>query len=355
MNTAQVLRPRLLRPQLSPRYQCLRRHDSTQTPSRPLPAASISPAQAAPATPRKPSKYSNTRLTWLFVAFGSGLAGAGLAVDYLVPPPLAELGSREDRQLMADLNKKIDQEFKVKVLRGKCLGVAKQLRGERGGWVEVVAPPPSGEAAGVGQGERGSLISTLQGSKGLGVERVFWDRGEQRLVAIVWFGGALSGWPSVTHGGLIATILSEKLALAAALAHGAVADVADAATPQRLPGFGDHAKMLRPDEAVEEPAQLSLSYVKPTYANAFYVIRVGRAVALDGDPSNIVPPEPAEGHHEFEAMLESMDSKTCVKAKAKFKAHSKVREAEERVENAVEGSYEAFKQWMWPSRQQAMA
>ncbi|KAK6440816.1 hypothetical protein LTR95_002971 [Oleoguttula sp. CCFEE 5521] len=354
MNTAQALRPRLLRPQLSLRYQCLRRHDSTQTPSRTPPAVTIPSPQATTASPRKPSKYSNTRLTWLFLAFGSGLAGAGLAVGYLVPPPLAEPGSREDKQLVADLNKKIDNEFKVKVLRGKCLGVAKQLKGERGGWVEVVAAPLGEEAAGEAKGERRALIKTLQSSSGLGVERVFWDRGEQRLVAIVWFGGALSGWPSVTHGGLIATILSEKLALAAALAQGVVVDVADAAAPQRLPGFGDHAKMLRPDGAVEEPAQLSLSYVKPTYANAFYVVRVGRSVPLDQDPSHVIPPEPADGRHEFEATLESLDSKTCVKAKAHFKASSRLHEAERRVENAVAGSYEAFKEWMWPSRQQAM-
>ncbi|OQO02335.1 hypothetical protein B0A48_11889 [Cryoendolithus antarcticus] len=354
MNASKVLRPRVLRPQLSLRYQCLRRHDSTHSPMSPLPTTTTSTASTPLATPKKPSKYSNTRLTWLFLAFGSGLAGAGLAVGYLVPPPLAELGSQEDRQLVADLNKRIDQEFKVKVLRGKCLGVAKQLKGERGGWVEVVAPQVGDEKVGEGKGERGSLIKTLQGSKGLGVERVFWDRGEQRLVAIVWFGGALSGWPSVTHGGLIATMLSEKLALAAALAHGAVADVADAAIPQRLPGFGDHAKMLRPDEAVEEPAQLSLSYVKPTYANAFYVIRVGRSVPLDQDPSHVIPPEPADGRHEFEATLESLDSKTSVTAKAKFKASSRIHQAEGRVENAVAGSYEAFKQWMWPSRQQAM-
>nr|OQO16489.1 hypothetical protein B0A51_15934 [Rachicladosporium sp. CCFEE 5018] len=355
MNASKVLRPRVLRPQLSLRYQCLRRHDSTHSPITPLPATTLPSAATPLATPKKPSKYSNTRLTWLFLAFGSGLAGAGLAVGYLVPPPLAELGSREDRQLMADLNKRIDQEFKVKVLRGKCLGVAKQLKGERGGWVEVVAPTSSEEATLKGKGERGSLIKTLQGSKGLGVERVFWDRGEQRLVAIVWFGGALSGWPSVTHGGLIGTILSEKLALAAALVHGAVTDVADAATPQRLPGFGDHAKMLLPAVALEEPAQLSLSYVKPTYANAFYVIRVGRSEALDQDSTNIVPSEPADGHHEFEATLESLDSKTCVKAKAKFRASSKLRETEGRGEDAVAGSYESFKRWMWPSRQQAMA
>ncbi|TKA50474.1 hypothetical protein B0A55_12948, partial [Friedmanniomyces simplex] len=111
---------------------------------------------------------------------------------------MPELGTHEDGILIADLNKRIDSDFKVKVLRGKCLGVAKQLKGsssEAGGWAEVI--PPNNEET--RRGGNDELVSHMQGAKGLGVERLFWDRSEKRLVAIIWLFGALSGWPGVTH------------------------------------------------------------------------------------------------------------------------------------------------------------
>ena len=187
---------------------------------------------------------------------------------------------------MADLTKRIDDEFKVKVLRGKCLGVTKQLRGIEGGWVEVV-PRPVEEGSTEAEEKKG-LIASLQGAKGLGVERVFWDRGEHMMVAIVWFGGSLSGWPGVSHGGVIATTLAEKFALAESLASTPASAYA-AAIPQRLPGTGSHAKMPLPADPMDEPAQLSLSYVKPTYANDFYVIRIAPSAPIEEDPKHIVP------------------------------------------------------------------
>lgn len=261
---------------------------------------------------------------------------------------MPDYGSHGDNVLMADLNKRIDDEFKVKVLRGKCLGVTKQLRGAEGGWVEVV-PRPAEETSRE-DGKKG-LITSLQGAKGLGVERLFWDRGEHKLIAIVWFGGALSGWPGVTHGGVIATQLAEKFALAESLAE-TPASVAAAAIPQRLPGTGDHAKMPLPVDPLDEPAQLSLSYVKPTYANGFYVIRVSPSEPLDEDPKHIVPSEPIGGH-EYEATIETLDARICVKSKAKFHPSTRTQRAETQVKDAATASYETFKEWMWPSRQKS--
>ncbi|KAK4548170.1 hypothetical protein LTR36_010039 [Oleoguttula mirabilis] len=268
-----------------------------------------------------------------------------LVMHTLAPPPLPEARTHEDSILIADLNKRIDEDFKVKVLRGKCLGVAKALKGAKGGWVEIV-PPPAEEARVL----RDGLVHHTQGAKGLGVERLFWDRGEHMLVAIVWFGGALSGWPGVTHGGAIATALSDKLALAASLAAGKRSHFSAAATPQRLPGTGNHAKMFAPTTTPEEPAQLSLSYLKPTLANNFYVIRVQPSLEMDQDPKEIVPPEP-KGGHEYEATLETLDARTCVKAKATFAASSSVQQTEENAVVAAKASYVEFKEWLWPSRQ----
>lgn len=346
MSALRTLRPRVLRPQLSLRYQRLRRTESTATH-----AASAKSATPPPTRPKPGFFARNRRWIWVGLAFTAG-SGIGGAVSHtLAPPPLPEPGTREDKILMNDLNARIDEEFKVKVLRGKCLGVAKQLKGAEGGWVEIV-PPVAETTQDVVPGEAKGMLHTLQGAKGLGVERLFWDRGERKLVAIVWFGGSLSGWPGVTHGGVIATQLSEKLALAASLARQSNAHTS-AAIPQRLPGTGNHAKMPLPAKPADEPSQLSLSYVKPTYANGFYVMRVAPGAPIDEDPEHIVPSEPAGGH-EYEATLESMDARILVKAKGKFKPSSGLQRAEGKVKEAVGGSYETFREWMWPSRQKAL-
>lgn len=45
----------------------------------------------------------------------------------------------------------------------------------------------------------------------MGVFRVFWNEAEKRSISVVFFGGGLSGWPGVVHGGAIATVLDEAL------------------------------------------------------------------------------------------------------------------------------------------------
>lgn len=240
---------------------------------------------------------------------------------------------------MADLNRRIDEHFKVKVLRGKCLGVAKQLKGQEGGWVELEQETPA---------PREALISQMQGAKGLGVQRVFWDRGEQRLVAVIWFGGSLCGWPGVTHGGAIATELSEKLELAAGLAEQNAHGVLAAATPQRLPGTGNHARTFAPATTPNEPAQLTLAYKKPTYANQFYVIRVVPA-HLEDEAAELAS-ESYRGAA-YEATLETEDGTVCVKAHARFAPITAVQLVEDAVVGGVKHSYEHFREWMWPSRQ----
>ncbi|TKA22827.1 hypothetical protein B0A50_07727 [Salinomyces thailandicus] len=342
MSAARALRPRALRPQLSNRYQHLRRHEST--------AANTGPTYTPPAPPPPPPSFLKRyrfRIACSALALTFGFVGGGLVSHTLAPPLMPEPGTREDHILIADLNKRIDEDFKVKVLRGKCLGVTKQLKGAEGGWVEIVPPPPE-DARIVGE----SLVNHMQGAKGLGVERLFWDRGEQSLVAVIWFGGSLCGWPGVTHGGAIATVLSEKLSLAASLAEGRDSQVSAAAIPQRMPGTGSHAKMFAPANKPDEPAQLSLSYVKPTLANGFYVVRVQPAMDLAQDPAKIVPSEP-KGGHEYEATLETLDARICVKAKARFEASSVLQRTGDNVAEAAKSTYTDFKEWMWPSRQQS--
>jgi hypothetical protein len=108
--------------------------------------------------------------------------------------------------------------------------------------------------------------------------------------------------------------------------------------------------MLAPASTPDEPAQLSIGYVKPTYANNFYVVRVVPTMPQEKDPENIVLSEPYGGA-EYEATLETLDGKTCVKARARFAPSTAVQRTARDVSSGARSSYESFKEWMWPSRQ----
>lgn len=180
MSTSRVLQPRKLRFQLSPRYRFLHRR-SQSTTTKGLPQSGF-------------FKRNRSGILWSALGLTLGAVGGQFVVHTISPPALPDIGTREDGILMADLNQRIDEEFKVKVLRGKCLAMAKQLKGEEGGWVEVIPLPLElNERENASEG----LVSRLQGAKGFGVERLFWDRGENQLVSVQWFGGSLCGWPGV--------------------------------------------------------------------------------------------------------------------------------------------------------------
>ncbi|KAL9084102.1 MAG: hypothetical protein Q9165_008240 [Trypethelium subeluteriae] len=137
----------------------------------------------------------------------------------------------------------------------------------------------------------------MSGSRGLGVQRTFWNEEKGELVEIVWFGQGLSGWPGVAHGGVIATVFEE------ALRHVAAGSDKDWTT---LP---------------EEPNTLNLSYVKPTLANNFYVIRAMRSVEKVTGRNGINPRKPEDAAptpKEIDATLETLDGKILVKARGTF-------------------------------------
>ncbi|WPG98658.1 Hypothetical protein R9X50_00145100 [Acrodontium crateriforme] len=341
MSAIRACSPRVIRPRLSIRYQVLRRFESTASPS---PAQSY--RNLPPPPPPSFAKRNRWPIIWSGLALSLGLATGNFFNDLVAPQDLPAPGSPEDQQLLANLNAKLDDEFKVKVYRGKCLGVTKQLKGEAGGWVEIVPAPIEDQRI-----ADDGLIDHMQGGKYLGVERIFWDRDEQRLIAIVWLGGALSGWPGVTHGGVLATVLTEKFALAAALAEGKNHSFSKAAIPQRMPGTGSHAKAYAPMSSPEEPAHLSLTYKKPAKTNNFYVIRVSPHYSEEGDDSDKLAPHKLRGGSEYEAILETLDAKTCILAKARFAPSSTAQKVEAKVIGGAQKGYSEFKEWMWPSRQ----
>lgn len=227
-----------------------------------------------------PSFLRRYRRAIIWSSTGLVLGGTlGAMISHtLAPPPHPLPGSHEDAILMHDLETRIENEFKVKVLRGKCTAAAANLRGEDGSWRELPAKsantPLSGEA--------------MAGARGVGVERLFWNEKDKELVAVVWFGGATSGWPGVVHGGCIAIMMAEKMALAARLMR------AGASSPLSQ-------EVLTADGELDA---VEVTYKKPTYANAFYVVRM---LPRHGD-------EAASSHGEVEVdgVLETLEGKLCV-------------------------------------------
>ena len=104
------------------------------------------------------------------------------------------------------------------------------------------------------------------------------DTGE--CVTVIWIGGALAGWPGVTHGGVTASILDEALGTCAILQFPAKTGVT---------------------------ANLEVNYLKPVVTNSFYVLR---AIPIkEGGRDNKMW---------VSGRLETVEGRTCVEAKALF-------------------------------------
>jgi hypothetical protein len=78
------------------------------------------------------------------------------------------------------------------------------------GWIELDVKKNIAESKeDWGSTTRTLTGESLAGSKGLGVQRAFWNAETKELVAVVWIGRALSGWPGLAHGGAVATIFQD--------------------------------------------------------------------------------------------------------------------------------------------------
>jgi len=130
--------------------------------------------------------------------------------------------------------------------------------------------------------ERPHRLTTgpLGGARALGgFQRIFYNKESGETVSIVWFGGAIAGWPGVTHGGVTATIMDESLGRCA------------------VKQFPAHTGVT---------ANLELKYLKPLRTNSFYIVRAS----------------PEAGYTERKGWatgrIESLDGVVCVEAKGLF-------------------------------------
>jgi acyl-coenzyme A thioesterase PaaI-like protein len=121
----------------------------------------------------------------------------------------------------------------------------------------------------------------LSGARGIGgFQRLFYNRESGELVNVMWFGGAISGWPGVTHGGVSATIMDETLGRCAV---------------HQFPS------------KTGVTANLNLNYLKPAITNSFYVIRA--MPEKDGA---------TDTKQKVYGRLETIDGTVCVEGTALF-------------------------------------
>lgn len=171
-----------------------------------------SPSTAAPSSTAAPPKPRRSRLlyAWHAIVLFGGVS-AGLAIRNFVNPSLPVPGSREDKVLLDALSSDVEQLDVVKFMRSQIEPVDESSdSSERKGWVELDIKTHITESKDdEGKQTRTITGQALAGSKGLGVQRAFWNADTKELVAAVWIGSAMSGWPMMAHGGGIATIFED--------------------------------------------------------------------------------------------------------------------------------------------------
>ncbi|OJJ43102.1 hypothetical protein ASPZODRAFT_74919 [Penicilliopsis zonata CBS 506.65] len=52
---------------------------------------------------------------------------------------------------------------------------------------------------------------SLRGSRGVALQKVFWNEKEKSAIGVAFLGPGLEGWPTVVHGGALATVIDEHL------------------------------------------------------------------------------------------------------------------------------------------------
>lgn len=183
----------------------------------------------------------------------------------IAPPPLPLPGTHDDKVLVEVLTK-----------RAEALPLVKSLSSDPKWKSSKTYSDLSPEEQPVTM-----TTGAMGGARGLGgFQHVFYNQESGECISVIWFGGALAGWPGVTHGGAIATVMDERLGLCAI--------------------------NLFPSLQNGVTANLQLDYLRPSVTNQFYVIRA-------------IPQEGAtEKKIWVTGRLETVDGRVCVEAKALY-------------------------------------
>jgi len=312
-----------------------------------------------------------SRMRWSYLWYASILAlgittGLG-ARQFAAPLGLPEPGSREDAVILESLGQDVDNLEIVKSLRSQSYNQNTDAA-LRSGPGLTSAPGPSSRKISAykdwmevevtlgseGEGQNG-LLGAMSGTRGFGVQRAFWNAQTREMVAVVWMGGGLNGWPGVAHGGAIATFLEEiMMRMVTAGPEGRVGMYTKALTKLQLYAavfvfvlfcYCVDKNATEPVVHHHRPCSLSITYAKPTYSLDFYILR-----ARFSNPKlaqSAPPPEPEAqatkswldwlspqkdltkkksgsssvcSNEEVVATLETVSGDLCVKAKGEFQS-----------------------------------
>lgn len=200
------------------------------------PAIVSAPSAIPPDSTEKPQPRRSFRPLIYATAFlVLGLSAGKIVSAVILPPPFPGVDTPEDDFFLSSLRKDVNE-----------LPLVQELRAHRDDWLEYDAyMSQSPELR-----ESSLTAGTLRGSQGLGIQRIFWNKKEKRSISILFFGGSTAGWPGITHGGVIATIMLENL--------------------ERVANGPDFGPGMSRDMEVE---QLKMNYLKPSHANRLYVVR----------------------------------------------------------------------------------
>ncbi|KAE8868118.1 hypothetical protein PTNB29_02029 [Pyrenophora teres f. teres] len=295
-----------------------------------------------------------SRMRWSYLWYASIFAlgittGLG-ARNFAAPLGLPEPGSREDTVILESLGQDIDNLDIVKSLRSQSYNqnTDASLRSGPGlasapgsssrkisaykDWMEVDV-----KFGQEGDGKNGAL-GVMSGTRGFGMQRAFWNAQTREMVAVVWMGGGMSGWPGVAHGGAIATLFEEIMARMIAGPEGTVGMYSKLSLTAIVAVSTNKISI----ELAHRPSSLSLTYAKPTYSLDFYIIRA--RFSKPKLPQSEPPPEPEAqptkswlgwlspqkdltkktssvgSNEEVVATLETVSGDLCVKAKGVFNA-----------------------------------
>ena len=189
------------------------------------------------------ARWHLLRPVFYTVAFlAAGLVSGQIFCGFAFPTALPEPGTPLDDYHVAHVRRRLGE-----------LPLVSELREHRGEWLEYdayLAVSPE-------EGIHAMTAGLLQGSRAIGVQRVFWNKAEHRLIAVVFLGGAMAGWPGVLHGGGTAAMLLENM--------------------ERVVGGPELGPAKRLDWRLRD---FMVKYRKPATVNQIYVVRA----EVDSEP-----------------------------------------------------------------------
>ncbi|EEH06293.1 thioesterase [Histoplasma capsulatum G186AR] len=196
----------------------------------PIVRRSFARATRVPLTERQHVLRRRFRSLAYFAIFGSLGYGIGNALSAFLADPAAP-GSLEDTQRVDHLRRVMDR-----------LEVVKQLRADPD-YVEWEAYDSFSEE------EKPHRLTSgpLSGSRNLPVQRIFWNEKKHIATTVVHMGIGLSSWPSIVHGGAVATVLDESFGRVAIRSFPARTGVT---------------------------ANLNIDYIRPLKVMGFYIVTV---------------------------------------------------------------------------------